>query len=697
MRQKLEWVIKLLIYASFFVPLVVIPSSFIFPFIVPKVVIFRSLVEIMLGAYVLLLIVNWKEYKPDITPLTIAVFAFYIVSFGISTFAGVDSYHSFWDNHERMLGFFTIMHYFAYFILCSKFIVNWTAWKWAMRTFLLAGVVVMFIGFLQVGNPDLLLNQGSNRVASTLGNPIYVGGYGMFLTFMAALLILKDRNRLWKYIYGVLMIFTVLGIFFSGTRGSMLALLAGVGTVLLLYAVALRGYAKTRIAIGASLILLIIIVGILYANRQTDFVKNIPAVGRAANTSLSDVMASARWVAWEIAWKGFTERPFFGWGPNNFFYTFNLHYNPRSLDYGYGETWFDNAHNIVMNTLAVQGGVGIITYVGVFIVGFIVLVGAYRKQRIDIHLLAMGGGFLVAHFVGNVTVFENITSYLYFIFWLAMINQLSISAKSGPSLGWNKGQLASDVKGRNDKIQADKIIGAGALISVGIIAFVVIYIFNIQPARANMKTLDAIKALSSDPVLGYERMKIALEFGSPHIDDIRSDIGRTASQLLSSYGQKMSPDLAKNMANLAYDELRKNTMLHPLDVRNYISLAQLSQMKAYLENNGLYLQEAEMFTQKALEYSPRRQQLMYSLAMLKAQMNKSPEAVALLEQAIKDNSKVGESYWRLAYVYILGNRPDKAKEAIALGEKNNAKYTDNDRAAINQLLPAPTSTATATK
>lgn len=685
MRQKLEFAIKLLIYACFLVPLIVIPSSFIFPFIVPKIVIMRSLIEIMLGAYVLLLILDWKEYRPAASPLTLAVLMFYVISFGLSTFIGVDTYHSFWDNHERMLGFFTIMHYVAFYILCVKFLKNWTAWKWAMRFFLFAGSIVMFVGMLQVGNPDLLLNQGGTRVASTLGNPIYVGGYGLFLTFLGTLLLLKDKNSIWKYVYGFLMIFSVLGIFYSGTRGAMLGLLAGVGTSLLVYAIALRGYAKTRITIGALIILAIAVVGLLYANRQNTFVQNIPAVGRAVNTSLVDIMASPRWIAWGIAWQSFVEKPIFGWGPNNFFYAFNAHYQPRSLNFGYGETWFDNAHNIIMNTLAVQGAVGILTYLAVFVVGAWALIGAYRKRTVDIHLLAIGCGFLAAHFIGNVTVFENITSYLYFMFWLAMIDRLAAQKDVMENVPL---AVAPDNALKKD-------LNIGLISVVGLVLVVCIYFFNIKPATANMKTLDAIKGLSSDPVLGYEKMKIALAIKSPHIDDIRSDISRTAAQLLFSYGGQINSDLAKNIARLSYEEMEKNTMLHPQDIRNYISLSQLAQVRAYLENNSLYLQEAIDYSVEALKYSPKRQQVEYSLAMIYAQVGEVEKAVKMLEQTMANNPRIAESYWRLAYVYKMTGNATKAQEIITKAMAEGVVFSDQEQATITQIF-ATTTAATAT-
>ena len=133
--------IKWLIYATFFVPLLVLPSSYIFPFIVPKIVFYRSLVEIMLGAYVLLLMINWREYAPKNNYLNLALLS-YIFSFAVSTFVGTDAYHSFWDNHERMLGLFTLLHYTAFYFIAQSVFKDWKDWKWASRVFLFGGFLM---------------------------------------------------------------------------------------------------------------------------------------------------------------------------------------------------------------------------------------------------------------------------------------------------------------------------------------------------------------------------------------------------------------------------------------------------------------------------------------------------------------------------------------------------------------------------
>jgi O-antigen ligase len=213
----------------------------------------------------------------------------------------------------------------------------------------------MFIGVLQKFNQNLLLNQGSDRVASTLGNAIYVGGYGLFLFFVSMLLASREKRFWLKLLYGGFSVLALFGLFFSGTRGSVLGILAGLSTVLIAYSFLLKSNPPLRRVAFYLIAFIVLLSGSLFIFRHNPIIANLPAVGRLLSTSLTNGSSDTRKIAWKIGIEGWQERPIFGWGPNNFFYAFNQFYNPRSLEFGYGETWFDNAHNIIINTLTVQG------------------------------------------------------------------------------------------------------------------------------------------------------------------------------------------------------------------------------------------------------------------------------------------------------------------------------------------------------
>jgi len=677
MKKIIENVTKFIIYTTFFVPLVVVPSSFIFPFIVPKILLFRSLISLALGGYILLLLINWQEYRPKFTPLNL-VFSFFILSFAISTIAGADFYHSFWDNHERMLGFFTIFHYALYYFICSKIFKNWKDWGIALKIFLLAGSIVMFLCIPQIFDPDFLMNQGSDRTASTLGNSIYVSGYGLFLLFVSILLFLREKDLWWKVFEVGTVILALVGIFFGGSRGAILGLGAGVFSLVVGYVFVLKEQKSARRFLWIGTLAVFLIFAILFFYRQSEFVKKIPAVGRVFATSWEDVKNSPRMIAWQIAVEGWKERPIFGWGPNNFFYAFNKYYNPRSLEFGYSETWFDNAHNIILNTLTVQGAFGLVIYLSIFGIGISSLVIAYKKYGVNKHIVVVGGAFLIAHLVQNITVFENPTSYLYFMFWLAMINCLA-----QPNL--------LQVDKEEGTTLVDREIGGGSVATVLIIMVVTIFIFNIQPARANMKTLVALQKLGTDPILGLVAAKGALSFNSPHIDDIRSDLSRSVMQIVSSGYQQLGKDRSNEMINTVVPELQKNLKLHPMDIRNQMTLAQLVQIEAFINNDATKMIEAENYLTDALGYSPHRQQIIYAVASTYWQLGKNEDAAKLLEGALNDDPKVAESYWRLAYTYDLVGDKQKAREIIALADKNGIVFDQQGTSVIKMIIATSSS------
>lgn len=656
MQKKLELITKGLIAATFFVPLVVIPSSFIFPFIVPKVVLFRSIVLLMLGSYLILLASRRDTYKIHITPITIGVGIFF-TSFLLSTFFGVEWYSSFWDNHERMLGLFTLAHYVLYYLVITSLVRGWSEWKWLLRAFLFAGSLVMLVGVWQkLVNPDFLLNMGSERVSATLGNAIYYSAYGLFLFFVGVLLVLKEKRAsawFWYAALGALLGFA--GIFFGGTRGTVLALIAGLGVVCLSYVILLNDRPKIRKTLTGILAGGVILFLLLFAFRQTSFVRNIPTFGSLLNSQISGGTASTRIMAWGIAVDAWQERPLFGWGPNNFFYAFNKYYRPEFLRHGYGETWFDNAHNIIMNTLAVQGIVGILAYVGLFWVAIHML--WKRRKTMDRHVVAIGTAFLVAHFVGNIFVFENPTSYMYFFFFLAFLNQMS-EPEPAPK-----------------DADSSKKVSTVPAVAVTVFVLLIIFMTNVQPARANRATFRSLRDAFSGQIgleAAYEK---ATSIPTPYIGDIRSDFARNLLPVIPQYAKAGKTDEAIRLAELLYAELEKNKMLHPLDIRNYMYQAQISQTEAEFNQIPDLLFRAEQNLEEAIRYSPKRQQLQYMLATIKLQVVKYDEAVMILEESIANDPIIPEGWWRLAAVYQNIGNTEKAKEVILTAEERGVSFT----------------------
>ena len=657
MRKKLELAMKVFLVASFFVPLVVAPNTFIFPFIVPKILLLRTLAVLMLAGYVSLLVIDTKRYKPRLDGVMIAVLAFFL-SFGISTFVGVDWYRSFYDNHERMLGLLTIIHYGFIYLVATAMFRSWSEWKQIFRWFLGAGALVMLVGVAQKFNPELLLNRGSNRVSATLGNAIYYSGYGFFLFMIGVLLFVQDKaaEKHWKFYYAGGALLGFLGIFFGGTRGTLLGLIAAVFVSLFLYAVSLKEHKKMRKTLGGVLIGLVVLGIILRIFSQTAFVQSIPTVGRLASINLSSGTADTRLMAWATGFDAWKEMPVFGWGPNNFYYAFNKYYRAEMLRHGWGETWFDNAHNVFVNTLAVQGIVGVVSYLAMFGVAIYALWRAYKRNQISVHIFVISSAFLIGHLVHNVFVFENPASYLYFFTFMAFLAAITQTEKAPAT---------------NEKEPS-----VGLVITFFIIALLLVSAINLVPKRANNASLQIIRRINSPEVVQnpdaiLEAYDETLALGSPHIDDIRNDISRSLNDIIPQLQQAAQQNndevylqISKKLLTKAYEEQVKNIELHPLDIRVQLQLAQILQQRAFLEQNVEHIITAEKIMRSAIEKSPKRQQLAFSLAPLLIQQGKNDEAIAVVRQAVDDDNQIIESWWRYLSILVDTGNMDKAVEGL---------------------------------
>ncbi len=668
MHKKIELAVKTLIAASFVVPLVVVPSSYIFPFIVPKILLFRTMVLLMLCGCLILYASNRKKYSTKLTPINIVVGLFF-VSFAVSTFVGVDWYRSFWDNHERMLGLFTIFHYVVYYFVVVSVVREWRDWRWLPRLFVLAGTMVMVFGAWQkFVDPDIFLNQSSKRVSATLGNAIYFSGYGLFLLFLGGLLAFKEKKfTYWWYLAVIGAAFGFLGIFLGGTRGSFLGLVGGVGILLLTYIFTLKGQKKLKAGIVGLGVLALIGGGLLFIYRDTDFVESIPIINRMVDISFTGGTVETRLMAWGIAVDAWFDKPVFGWGPNNYYYAFNQYYLPEFLEHGYQETWFDNAHSAIFNTLAVQGIVGLLLYLGLFLVPIYSLWKGFKMKTTDVHVFAFGLAFLVAHFIHNSFVFENPTSYLYFFFFLAFIN--------------NQVYKKQEIK------TASKPISYGFTITLFLLVLLLIYSTNINPSRANKTNLQVIRGVyaQEDIVELYEK---AATIPTPHVDDIRNDFARTTSQVLPNYFNAQKARVGLKIFDLAYSELDKNLVLHPDDIRVHILKSQLAFLGGQINQDKEFYREAETLLTQALEKSPKRQQLQFMLAVAKIELGKSDEAIVLLRQAIENAPKVGEGWWRLGLLYKNQGRVDEAVDLIQQSQSFGVKYNQTGQQAIAEIMRA---------
>lgn len=679
--KTLERAIIWLAYAAFLTPLIIRPETYIFPFVFPKLIWFRMITLLLVGCYAALLVTDWKKYVPKINWLSGAVLVF-TLSWVISTYVGTDVHRSLWDGHERMLGLFTFAHYVIFFFILSATVRSVKDWRSLAWVFLGVGLMVMIVAFIQRFDPFFLYNNGGSRVSGTLGNPIYLGAFAFFIACLGTwLAVSAEKRQKWERIfaYGSVLLGLV-GIVFSESRGPFLGFLATIVVYAMVYAVATKQkWAKQAVLglVGA----VVLFSGLVYVYRDTNFIINMPIIGRLATVADSGSLATnTRVMAWAIAIEGWQDKPLFGWGPNNYLYVFNAHYRPEFLEKGgWGETWFDNAHNVILNTLAVQGIFGLISYLSIFVAAIYLLFRAYRAQKIEVHFLAFGVAFLVGHLVQNIFVFENATSYLYFFFVLAMIAGLTKT---------------------DETVVENKKIDTGPLIAIMVGILIINYATNTRPAKANGEAFKMIGAVyqTLNPTKKSFIPQVLAHFekvnkqGSPHMDDIRMDLSRTIDEQMPGILQANGAAEGKKIFDLAYTEIQKNRELHPLDVRYHIQHAQLALTGARLTNNAQYVYDAREAIADALIKSPKRQQLYYVGAVSAMYLREYDEGVRLLKESLSHNDRVSETWWRLAGLQIEKGDKDAARETFLEAERKGIVFNGETVGGMRVLVGLPTST-----
>lgn len=122
--------------------------------------------------------------------------------------------------------------------------------------------------------------------------------------------------------------------------------------------------------------------------------------------------SEARILVWESAAEAIKEKPFFGWGLENFSIPFTKYFNNELyLKENFSEIWFDKAHNFFFDLLV---SVGLVGAMALFIVLFLLCriftkaATAMLISRSEAHLLCL---ILFAHILQLQTAFDTIPTY----------------------------------------------------------------------------------------------------------------------------------------------------------------------------------------------------------------------------------------------------------------------------------------------
>jgi O-antigen ligase/Tfp pilus assembly protein PilF len=669
------------IFISLFLPLVIF-SQYLSPFHFGKMIIFRTLVEIMAVFYILLIIAE-KKYRPKWTLILISfsVFAFLYFFTGLT---GINFYSSFWGSIERMGGIFNFVHYWVYFLILISIIKTQIDWERILKLSVGIGFLsILFAHGQHLVQSSVSLQQSwlarffvgwqhGERVIGTIGNPSLFAGYLIFVLFLAIFFLLRNVALWQKGFFAAVFILGTPILLMTASRGSIISFFFTLFLMGLFFAFKSqnRRIRKYIIIVLALFILFVIIFGL---SKNKAWVQNTSWLSRISNISINASTIQTRLWSWKSAIEGFKERPILGWGPENFTFLHMKYFDPRHFSGIGSETIWDRAHNIILEMLTTMGIIGLLSYLFIFVVIFYLLIAKLKEKKISRADFGVISAMLIAYFGQNLFIFDTFANYFLFFLIAGYINHLD-----------DKNQDLFVKDGDTALRKEPSIVGTSILL---IIALVFAFKFNIQPARANFAcTRGILTGKSGNAQKAFNYYKKALDYKVPQgAYDIRHKLALFAIQVVETQRAK-NRGIDTNLLHYAIDVVEKNIDAYPQDTTPYLYIARMYilMIDKEPETAGAL---AEQYVNKALNINKKNPRIWYELGQAQLSLKKYEESYSSFKQALDLNPNVAISYWFLgmAAVETGRNNPERYQEASGYVEKAIALGYDYKNS-LNDLM-----------
>lgn len=597
MKKVAQWTVWGVLFLIPFIPLYV-SSSLYFPFITGKGFAFRILIDIALAAYLLLACMDAK-YRPKFSWILILYAAFTAWMLIADLFA-VNVHKALWSNFERMDGFVTLAHVFAFFIIAGAVLTADKLWRRWWLTFLSAAALVCGYGLVQLSG-GAVIHQGGARVDASFGNAAYLAAYMLFVAAIAVWQALETGAGKLAWIRYALFALAGIAAFIvyeTQTRGAVLGLIAGIAVAALLWM--LEAGKKGRLVAGAVLAGILLLVGGFFLVKDSAFVKADPTLARVSSISAHDL--SVRTALWTMAFTGVLERPVTGYGQEGFNYIFQKDYQPSMYAQ---EPWFDRAHNTFVDWLVAGGFPALLLFLALLISAVIALYRrtATRPERV---LLVAA---LAAYAVQALVVFDNLFTYIP----LAALLAMAATATARP---WKLMERIPEV-GRE---QAGMV---GAPIAL-VLGAALVWFVNVPSIAGASALVHGLAYLQSDPERAFSYITRANEahaFGDQEIAE---------QTLMFATGLRQVPgasDQLKQEAG-AYAMTRMNELVSrvPNDAR--IHMVYASGLRLLGDKSGAMREST-----RARELSPKKQAIYIEQAYVRLETGDFTGARDLFHEA----------------------------------------------------------------
>lgn len=609
--------------------------NMLFPYITSKQIYFNILIEILF-AFWLTFLIKYPEYRPKKNYISFGLLAFFAAML-LSLITSVDVNLSFWGDIERMLGVFHLLHFLAlYFIIITAF-RSWRDWQ------VLYIVSIIFALFVSIKSLP------PNQSFSTIGNTAYVSAYLIFNMYFSFILFFREPSKLFRWLYIIPFPMFLYSFKLLNTTGAFVGLGASIIALFFLYGILAKNK-NIKIATFSIFVLTVALGSLLYINRKSDYIINNSVLNFVTEVDFNKPTFQTRLISWRAAGKDFLRHPILGVGHGNYAVIFDKYFDPKFYNYTASETYFDRAHNNLIDIGSTTGLVGLLSYLSIFAALAYYLIRGYRQDKISIHEFVIISSLIIAYFVQNLAVFDSLVTYIGLMITLAYVYWLTQEREAEPQAGNGRNKkflksLAEDRGFDNKEIYTFFI--------AGIIMIIIMYQYNIKVYKMLDLTIKGQIYSQQGQVLEMiDTYKKALNYNTVLDRDSRTSLIRVFAggpDLLS----KMDKDKRQEIFDFVIDLAKKNVDYNPEDSLNMMLYSQVLNIAASLstdnpEKYAYYSDQAMTAIDKSIAASPGRVPIYFQKAQIYITRGEQDKALEVLKQAYELNPIYPDSSCYLA-------------------------------------------------
>ena len=520
------------------------------------------------------------------------------------------------DTRTSLLGYYSrfnggLFSSISYSILYWAYVSNMNREKtlYAIRYTLYASVLVSIIAVLEHFGINItcgLMGQGlsscwvqdvQNRVFSTLGQPNWLATWLIALIPLILYKILDSQNikRIFLYFLSILLFAALL---FTKSRSAILGFIVA-DLIFWIFAFFIKRKSVIVPLIISNLFFIFLFLIVSTPWNPTKIINSEKVQGPALETGGTE-SGTIRKIVWKGAFEIWLHYPILGSGPETFAFSY---YQFRPVEHNLVSEWdflYNKAHNEYLNTAATTGTLGILSYL--YLAVMIFLVFLKKPNLFSVSLAAGFSGILIANFFGFSTVSTQLQLFLFPALAITINNEKLIS------------------KACRCAVTNNKKINSAQKIAIGIILLLTSYFLLLLGRYWYADTLFAKDDVSS--------LKKAIQ--------------------LSPQEAVFHNKLAE--VNLSVSESNKAIEISP----NNVNLLR-SQAGIYLKlaiSDPKYLGSAKTTLLRAITKAPTDAKLLYNLALVYVRTGEIDQATKLLKKVIEMKS----NYKEAKYLYDIITR-----------------------------------------